>query len=365
MILVVGGTGRLGRAVVPLLLAAGHQVRIMARGESQPFLQKMGDGVELLRGDLGSDADCRQAVAGCSGVVFTASGFGIKDSNPRAVDRDGAIRLVRAAAAAGVRHVVMMSMPGAAADGPIDFLRCKAAAEDAVRSSGMDWSIVRIGSLLEQRLEIMRTPLESKGKLPVFGSGSALVTYTSVRDAAAVVVRALRDPALRNRVIEWGSQTLTANEVAEAVLARAGHGSVQRIPVAAIRLLSVAARPVSPFLARIAGAAVWEESGAAGFRFGPGRAEFPDIPVTGLQQVLEAPGTQGSDNTWPNIGNDQVENKLNPGLYGGRNGAGRTRQVRLPKVPIRYCRGGPPGPRPGIRELRLRGCRLGSVSKGS
>lgn len=294
MILVVGGTGRLGRAVVPLLLAAGQQVRIMARGKSQPFPQKMDDGVELLRGDLGSDADCRQAVAGCTGVVFTASGFGIKDSNPRAVDRDGAVRLVRAAAAAGVRHMVMMSMPGAAAGAPIDFLRCKAAAEDAVRASGMDWTIVRIGALLEQRLEIMRAPLESKGKVPVLGSGAAPVTYTSVRDAAAVVVRALHDPALRNRVIEWGSETLTANQIADAVLARAGHGSVQRIPAAVVRLLSVVARPFSRFLARVAGAAVWEESGAAAFQFGPPRAEFPDIPVTGLQQVLAASGAPGS-----------------------------------------------------------------------
>lgn len=294
MILVVGGTGRLGRAVVSLLLAAGQQVRIMARGKSQPFPRKMSDGVEILRGDLGSDADCQQAVAGCDGLVFAASGFGVKDSNPRTVDRDGAIRLVRAAAAAEVKHVVMMSMHGAAADGPIDFLRCKAAAEDAVRSSGVHWTIVRIGALLEQRLETMTAPLESKGKVPVFGSGSAPVTYTSVRDAAAVVVRALRDPALRDRVIEWGSHTLTGNQLAEAVLARAGHGKVQRVPAAALRVLSVAAKPFSPFLARVAGAGIWEESGTAAFEFGLARAEFPDIPVTGLQQVLEESGALGT-----------------------------------------------------------------------
>jgi len=294
MILVVGGTGRLGRAVVSLLLAAGQQVRIMARGKSQPFPRKMSDGVELLRGDLGSDADCQQAVAGCDGLVFAASGFGVKDSNPRTVDRDGAIRLVRAAAAAEVKHVVMMSMHGAAADGPIDFLRCKAAAEDAVRSSGVHWTIVRIGALLEQRLETMTAPLESKGKVPVFGSGSAPVTYTSVRDAAAVVVRALRDPALRDRVIEWGSHTLIGNQLAEAVLARAGHGKVQRVPAAALRVLSVAAKPFSPFLARVAGAGIWEESGTAAFEFGLARAEFPDIPVTGLQQVLEESGALGT-----------------------------------------------------------------------
>ncbi|MET4145544.1 NAD(P)H-binding protein [Arthrobacter sp. UYCo732] len=286
MILVVGGTGRLGRALVPMLAGAGHQVRIMARGDSQPFPDTASDGVEPLRGDLVSEADCRKAVAGCTAAVFAASGFGIKGSDPRAVDRDGAIRLVRAAAEAGVEQVIMMSMHGAAPDGPIDFLCCKAAAEESVGTSGMAWTVIRIGPLLEQRLELMTAPLEPKGKVLVFGSGTASVTYTSVRDAAALALRAITDPALRNRVIEWGSQTLTANEVAQAVLARVGHGAVQRIPPAAERLLSVVARPFSPFLARVSQAGIWEESGAVAFEWAPARAEFPDIPVTGLSQAL-------------------------------------------------------------------------------
>ncbi|SLJ94918.1 SDR family oxidoreductase [Arthrobacter sp. P2b] len=288
MILVAGGTGRLGRALIPMLTGAGHRVRIMARGVSSSFPQLAGDGVEHLRGDLASEADCRKAVAGCTAAVFAASGFGLKDSDPRAVDRDGAIRLIHAAAAAGVQHMVMMSMHGAAPDGPIEFLRCKAAAEDSLRSSGMEWTVIRIGLLLEQRLANVTAPLESKGKVLVFGSGSAPVTFTTVQDAAALALRALSDPALRNRVIEWGSETTTGMELAEAVLERAGHGSVQRIPLAAERFLSVAARPFSPFLARVAGAGIWEETGAAAFDPEPTRAEFPDIPVTGLRHALSA-----------------------------------------------------------------------------
>jgi len=287
MILVAGGTGRLGRALVPMLLEAGHEVRVMARGVSQSLQGKASDDVEFLCGDLASEEDCRKAAAGCAAVVFAASGFGIKDSNPRAVDRDGAVRLVRTAAAAGVEHVVMMSMHGAAPDGPIEFLRCKAAAEESVRTSGMAWTVIRMGALLEQRLENMSAPLASRGKVLVFGSGSVPVTYTSVRDAAAVVVRALSDSALRNRVIDWGSQTLTGNELAGALLTRAGHGSIQRIPAAAERVLSVAARPFSPFLARVTRAGIWEESGAAAFEWAPSRTEFADIPVTGLQHILD------------------------------------------------------------------------------
>ena len=294
MIVVAGGTGRLGRALVPMLTGAGHPVRVMARGKSQPFPDAADDGVERLRADLTSEADCRTAVAGCTAAVFAASGFGVKDSDPRIVDRDGAVRFVRAAADAGVEHLVMMSMHGASPGGPIEFLRCKAAAEEAVRTSGTAWTIIRIGSLLEQRLATMIAPLEPKGQVLVFGSGSVPVTFTSVRDAASLVLRALSDAALRNRVIEWGSVTLTGNELADAVLERAGHGSVKRIPPAAVRLMSVAARPFSPFLARVAGAGVWEESGAAAFQFGPSRAEFPDLPVTDLQQVLDTadPGSR-------------------------------------------------------------------------
>jgi uncharacterized protein YbjT (DUF2867 family) len=289
MILVVGGTGRLGRELVPALVRAGQRVRTLSRGASQPI--PADDGVERLRGDLASDADCRRAVAGCEQVVFAASGFGIpKGADPRTVDRDGAIRLVRAAAEAGVEHLVMMSMHGAAPDAPIEYLRCKAAAEEAVRASGMAWTIIRMGAILEQRVAIMGAGLASKGKVPVFGAGTTPVTFTSAHDAAAVVVRALSDPALRNRVIEWGSETRTANEMAEALIARAGHGSVQRVPAAVLRAVSVAARPFSPFLARVAGAGIWEDSGAEAFDPAPARAEFPDLPTTGLDEVLAGLG---------------------------------------------------------------------------
>lgn len=291
MILVAGGTGRIGSLVARLLADAGSTVRIMARGASVPFPTDMEDAVERVRGDLGSRADCDKAVAGCSSVVFAASGFGLRRAgDPRSVDRDGAVRLMRAAARAGVNHFVMLSMHGADTAAPLEFLRMKHAAEDALRSSGLDWTVIRMGPVLEQFAQVVGEPLAATGKARVFGSGRALITFTTTGDAAALVLAALAGPALHGRTIEWGSVTTTLDGLAQALIERRGGGSVQHVPAAGLRVMSVAARPFSPFMARMARASLWMDSGAAEFDYAPSRAEFPGIPVTGLSQAPLASG---------------------------------------------------------------------------
>ncbi|MGN6406541.1 SDR family oxidoreductase [Sinomonas sp.] len=286
MILVVGGTGRLGSALVPLIKDDGEPVRIFARGASLPFPERADDGVELLRGDLASAADCARAVEGCTKVVFAASGFGLKKGgNPRSVDRDGALQLIDAAVKAGVEHFVMMSMHGAAPDGPIEFLRMKAAAEEALRSSGLVWTTIRMGANLDQFLVTMSESLPTKGRVVVFGSGQAPVTFTSTADAAELVRRVLREGSLKGQTVEWGTETHTFNELADALLAGAPNATVQRIPLPALRVMSVAARPVSPFLARMSKAALWMNGGGAEFDVRAGRELYPDIPVVGLRQL--------------------------------------------------------------------------------
>ena len=287
MILVVGGTGRLGVRVSSDFARAGKPFRIMARGQSQPFPDHDPSDFEVFRGSLSSAADCLRAVDGCEQVVFAASGFGLKKGGtPRSVDRDGALRLIKAATNAGVRQVVMMSMHGAAADAPTNFPRMKFAAEEALKSSGMGWTIIRMGANLEQFLTVMSQPLETGGKVLVLGSGDVPVTFTSTADAAALVGRAISDPALPGQTIEWGSGVHSLNELAAAILANGGGGEIKRIPVSALRIMSVAARPFSPFLARMATAALWMESGAAAFDPMVQRRAFPEIPVLDLKESL-------------------------------------------------------------------------------
>lgn len=110
--LVTGATGQVGRRFVPRLLqsaAPGDQVRVLvrdaARGERFAEL-----GAQVLVGDLRDTEVLGKATAGVDAVVNVAAAFrGVPDEEARAVNRDAAIELGRAAVASGVRRFVQVS----------------------------------------------------------------------------------------------------------------------------------------------------------------------------------------------------------------------------------------------------------------
>jgi nucleoside-diphosphate-sugar epimerase len=132
----------------------------------------------------------------------------------------------------------------------------------------------------------MSEQLPTKGRIVVFGSGQAPVTFTSTADAAELVRRVLREGSLKGQTVDWGTETHTFNELADAIHSRSPQASIQHIPLGALRLMSVAARPFSPFMARMSKAALWMNSGGAEFDIRPGRELYPDIPVVGLRQLV-------------------------------------------------------------------------------
>ncbi|MFE5889284.1 NAD-dependent epimerase/dehydratase family protein [Streptomyces sp. NPDC056462] len=110
--LVTGTTGQVGRRFVPRLLAqsrAGERVRVLVRdaARGEPFAEL---GAEVVVGDLRDTESLGKAVAGVDAVVNVAASFrGVPDEEARAVNRDAAVELGRAALAAGVRRFVQVS----------------------------------------------------------------------------------------------------------------------------------------------------------------------------------------------------------------------------------------------------------------
>jgi uncharacterized protein YbjT (DUF2867 family) len=256
MILVVGGTGRLGGLVADDLQSSGHEVRVLSRGlhAARPGRP----GIDVVLGDVRDQASVDAAMQGVDVVVSTAQGFvGPGGVTPASVDRDGNVGLVEAAARHGA-DVVLLSLSGAAADAPWELGRMKFAAEQSLAASGCAGTVIRPAAFVQTWLDVLRASA-ARGRRPrVLGRGDNPIPWVDVHEVAALVVRAVGDPALRGRVLDLaGPEPLTLLELAAAMMAGLGWaGTPQRVPRAAVRLASATVGLARPQVRRICLAAL-------------------------------------------------------------------------------------------------------------
>ncbi|MCP8900924.1 SDR family oxidoreductase [Gilvimarinus xylanilyticus] len=149
--LVIGAAGQIGRMIVSKLHERGEPVIAMLR---KPDAELEALGVEIRFADL--EQDFSHALAGCDQIIFTA-GSGAKTGADKTilVDMWGAIKLVDAAKQAGVKQFVMVSSRGAEDpdNGPAaikHYSVCKKIADDYLLASGVNYTILRPGRLLNE-----------------------------------------------------------------------------------------------------------------------------------------------------------------------------------------------------------------------
>jgi uncharacterized protein YbjT (DUF2867 family) len=282
MIVVVGGTGRLGRLVAGLLVERGERVRVVAR--NPPAIPA--PGTEFVRADVRDPATLHAAVTGSAVVVSAMHGMDPNaGESPETVDRDGNIALFEATRAAG-GSLVLVSTVVAAADSPIELFRMKAAAESALRAGAPagepDWTIVRAGAFVELWLELFRATAGRSGVPKVMGRGRTPMTFVSVGDVAVAVARAATDPSLRGQVIQVGGEDLSPTDLAAFVTApgkRPAH-----LPRALVWTMGNALRPVKPSLARLARQTLALERFPAVAP--PGAEDLPWLPHTPVTELI-------------------------------------------------------------------------------
>jgi uncharacterized protein YbjT (DUF2867 family) len=272
MILVAGGTGRLGTLVVERLVLRGLDVRVVTR---DPLRARhlVGRASEVVTGDVRDRASIDRAMTGIATVVSCVHGFaGPGRVTPASVDRAGNAHVVDAATAVGA-DVVLMSAVGATATSPMELFRAKYDAEQYLRAGATPWTIVRASTFVELWAEIMAKPI-------VFGRGDNPINFVSVHDVAAVVERAVIDTSWRGQVLEVGGpQNLTFNELA-AILqdVRGRSDKVRHIPRAALRVMAP--------LARKPRAALTMDTTDMTFDAARHRDGFADLPMTDLRSAV-------------------------------------------------------------------------------
>src|SRR5262249_8886298 len=260
-ILVTGGTGTLGRHVVPRLRDAGTAVRVLSR-----HARETADGVDYVTGDLLKDEGIQAAVNGAGIIVHLAGG--------RKGDDEATRNLVRAAARAGARHVVYISVVGAdripvvsgADRAMFGYFGFKLAAERIIADSGLPWTTLRA----TQFHDLSLTVAEQMTKLPVIPvpAGVRFQPVDTGEGAARLVGLAPASPA--RRVPDTAGPACSASTCGPA--ARAGcwcrSGSRARPP------------------ARCGPARTWLRTGR--WATGPGKTSWP----TGCRAAPEQPRGQ-------------------------------------------------------------------------
>jgi uncharacterized protein YbjT (DUF2867 family) len=287
VVLVAGGTGRLGTLVVAALATRGVEVRVMTRDLHRADHLTSAH-VKTVIGDVRDSASVAAAVVGVDVVVSAVHGFaGPGGGTPASVDRDGNIRLIEAARSAGA-DLVLISGVGAAPDSPLELFR-KHAAETALAASGVPATIVRATAFLELWIDLLRRTAGRSNRPLVFGRGHNPINFVSVRDVAALVERVVIDQATRGQTLEIGGpDNLTLDQLARLVAANGRDATMPRhLPRAALHAMAATVGRVRPELGRQARAALVMDHDDMTFHHHATRSRFADLPYTSATELLQ------------------------------------------------------------------------------
>jgi len=226
MILVAGGTGFLGRAIVAALRHDGHEVRVLSRGAKDLWPDDRG--VTTVEGDVRDAATLGEAAAGCDTVVVAVQFPGHPVEVPKKgltydeFDRKGTENLVAAAKKAGATRIVYVSGVNVGQGRTEEWFVAKDRAEAAVTGSGLTWTIVRpswVYGPRDKTLNKFATFARTLPFVPLPGPGTAKVQPVHVDDVGLAVARALSTPAAADQVIEIGGpQLLSFRQIVRVML---------------------------------------------------------------------------------------------------------------------------------------------------
>ncbi len=221
MILLTGATGVVGSALVPELLAEGHEVRCLVRDPRRLGPARVR--VQLSLADLGDPRGLRHAVRGADTVIHLAAA--IRDQPPRRLEEINALgtyRLLRAAEAAGVKRFIFFSAIGATMHQRTRFFRSKALAEDIVEGAEIETTVISPSIIYDRHdpwVTVMRR-LALLPVLPISGTGKAEFEPIWARDAARATINAIEAEAGHYELA--GPERLSYNEIARLIAESTG-----------------------------------------------------------------------------------------------------------------------------------------------
>ena len=201
-LLVVGGTGTLGRQVVLQALTKGYQVRCLVRNlRKAAFLKEWG--AELVYGDLTSPETIPPCLRGITAVVDASTSRPSDLSTIKQVDWDGKLALIEACQTANVQRFIFCSALNLEQFSNIPLMEMKQGIEIKLKESNIPYTIFRLSGFYQGLIEQYAIPILEN--LPIWITNeNTSVSYMDTQDIAKFCLRSLQLPKTENKTFFLG-----------------------------------------------------------------------------------------------------------------------------------------------------------------
>ena len=254
MILLVGATGRLGKAVAARLLQNDCKFRAACRDVSKA--KWLADqGVEVLRYDAATGEGLANILAGTTQVICCIHGLlGKSRLSIEQIDVRGQASLIDACANASIDKFIFVSALGASATHPSEFWRAKAKTEQYLEASGLDYVIFRPSAFMDLYAhDLIGAAVMARKTVFLLGDSRIAKNMVGVADVADAVLIGLSRQDLSRQTLEIrGPENLTDRDVAQTYSELSGNlPKLRVIPDIALRALALAIGPFHAGIARV------------------------------------------------------------------------------------------------------------------
>ncbi len=237
-LLIVGGTGTLGRQIVLQALTKGYQVRCLVRNlRKATFLKEWG--AELVYGDLNLPETIPPCLRGITAVVDASTSRPYDLSTMKKIDWNGKLALIEASKIANVQHFIFCSTLNLEQFSEIPLMEMKQGIEVSLKKSKIPYTIFRLTGFYQGLIEQYAIPILED--LPIWITNeNTCVSYMDTQDIAKFCIRSLQLPKVKNKTFFLGGPkgwlSLEIIKLCEQLVGQSA--KIKQIPVIVLKLSS-------------------------------------------------------------------------------------------------------------------------------